>query len=87
MKKAKKSTWKRSELHGKRNGKQESVMEVKAQMLLVHEALLLTVFRDISEILYAGRKFASQSIQLIRNVLEGCNKNVHNNAALEIRLL
>lgn len=42
MREAKMSTWKRSELHGKRDGKRESVMEVKAQMLLVHEASLLT---------------------------------------------
>lgn len=40
------STWKRSELHGKRDRKWESVMEVKVQMLLelvlVTEASLLT---------------------------------------------
>lgn len=37
------STWKRSELHGERDGKRVSVMEVKAQMLLVHEASVLTI--------------------------------------------
>lgn len=36
------STWKRSELHGERDGKWESVMEVKDQMLLVHETSMLT---------------------------------------------